>query len=78
MRLYQRSADRRPDPEPLPTDDRVPVLAGMVAWAVLLAAFLLTRGRLIGAGRGWWVWVPVAGLVLGVLGLRYVSRTRRR
>lgn len=86
MRLYQRSADRRPDPDPLPTDDRRAVLAGMALWALVLVVLLLARGGylptvadpLAAAGREWWVWTPVTGILLGVLGLRYVSRTTRR
>jgi len=74
VRLYLRSADRRPDPPPLPTDDRRTVIVGMVVWAVLAVAALLARGWLAGTGRGWWVWTPPAALGLGALGLWYVHR----
>ena len=77
MRLYQRSADRRPDPPPLRTDDRATVLAGIAVWAVLGVVALALHDRLQADGRGWWVWTPVAGVLLGLAGLRYVSRRSR-
>ncbi|WP_088285057.1 DUF2530 domain-containing protein [Kineosporia sp. A_224] len=72
MRLYVRSRDRRPDPEPVRTDDRRTVLVGTAVWAVLLVAALVGHGRLSDAGRGWWVWTPVVGIALGLYGLRYL------
>ncbi len=76
MRLYQRSADRRPDPPPLATNDRVTVLVGILGWVVLLVLALAFRDRLVAEGRGWWVWTPVAGVLLGLTGLRYLRRHR--
>lgn len=70
MRLKPDPATRRPDPDPLPTDMRRVVLAGMAVWAVALVAALVSLGWLRDTGRGWWAWVPVAGLALGVVGLR--------
>lgn len=82
MRLYVRSKDRRPDPEPLRTDDRRTVLVGTVIWAVLLVAAVVLRGRLEESGRGWWVWTPVVAIALGLYGLRYIrlrdERAERR
>ncbi len=69
---------RRPDPEPLRTDDRGAVLVGTVVWAVLLVVALVERDRLEADGNGWWVWTPVVGIALGLLGLRVVSRRHRR
>jgi len=77
MRLYLRSSQRRPDPPPLVTDDRTPVLIGIAVWAVLLVPAVLFRGRLQDAGHGWWVWTPVAGIVLGCMGLWYLRRHAR-
>jgi hypothetical protein len=74
VRLYLRSADRRPDPPPLRTNDRAAVLTGTVVWAVLLIPALLLRSRLESQGRGWWVWTPVAGVLLGCYGLYYLRR----
>jgi hypothetical protein len=78
VRLYLRSRDRRPDPPPLPTNDRATVLVGIGVWAVLWVAALLLHGPLADAGRGWWIWTPPAGVVLGLLGLRYLERREQR
>jgi hypothetical protein len=78
VRLYQRSADRRPDPEPLRTNDRVPVLIGMGVWAVVLVVTLVLHDRLEAQGRGWWSWTAVVGIALGLVGLDYIRRHQRR
>lgn len=70
------AAPRRPDPEPLETDDVKVVALGTVLWAVALVAALLLRGRLDEDGRGSWVWVAAAGLALGLIGIRHVRRRR--
>jgi len=77
VRLYLRSADRRPDPAPLPTNDRATVLAGIAGWALLWAVALLSHSWLADTGRGWWLWTPPAGIALGLLGLRYLRRHDR-
>ena len=78
MRLYQRSAGRRPDPAPLRTNDRATVLAGIGLWAVALVATLVFHGRLAADGRGWWTWTALAGIGLGVAGLDYLRRMAGR
>ena len=67
---------RRPDPEPLRTDDVAAITVGTIAWAVLLVALLLLRGRLEDAGNEEWVWVAAAGFGLGLIGIRHVRRRR--
>lgn len=74
MRLYLRSADRRPDPAPLETNDRAVVLFGITVWAILLVVALAMHSRLESQGRGWWVWTPVAAIGLGLYGLHYLRR----
>ena len=76
MRLYLRSHDRRPDPAPVPTNDRTTVLIGMAVWAVLWVLALAFHTRLADAGHGWWIWTPPAGILLGVWGLRYLHSRR--
>lgn len=78
MRLFVPSAERRPDPEPLRTDDALVVRIGTAVWAVLLVAALLGHRRLSADGHGWWVWTPVVGILLGLYGLRYVRRRQDR
>jgi FtsH-binding integral membrane protein len=77
VRLYQRSATRRPDPEPLRTNDRVTIWIGIALWAVALVVTLVLRDRLIAAGNGWWTWTTLAGIALGFVGLAYVRRQGR-
>lgn len=77
VRLYQRSADRRPDPAPLATDDGATVIVGIGLWVVALALSLVFHGQLADAGRGWWTWTALAGIAGGLLGLLYLSRRRR-
>jgi hypothetical protein len=60
------------------TDDRIAVLAGIGAWVVALVVCLVDRERLVAGGDGWWVWVCVAGIALGVVGLAHVHRQHVR
>jgi hypothetical protein len=64
---------RRPDPEPLETDDAKIVAGLTVAWAVAL--LVLGIARLTGADvRGWWLVMCAYGLVLGLVGVRFCRR----
>ena len=73
MRLWLRDGERRPDPVPVKTDDRRAVLVGLGLWVVALVVLLI-----VGVPSGTWLWTVVVGLVLGVLGLGYLTVTRRR
>jgi len=66
-------ANRRPDPEPVETDDVAIITAGTALWALALVVLLVLRGRLEDDD---WVWVAAAGTFLGLLGIRYVRRRR--
>jgi FtsH-binding integral membrane protein len=66
------------DDEVPPGGERAPVIVVTVVWAVLFLAGLAEHDRLEAAGRGWWVWTAVAGIVLGFVGLAYVARHQRR
>ncbi|TQM95623.1 hypothetical protein FB476_0468 [Ornithinimicrobium humiphilum] len=48
---------------------------GVVAWLVVLAVVLAVPSLRTG-DRAWWVWVPVAGALLGALGHGYLARGR--
>lgn len=50
-------------------------LLGIVGWAIALAVILLVPSLHEGE-RDWWPWVPVYGVVLGLLGYVYVRRGR--
>ena len=76
MRLTPAPGERRPDPPPLDTDDRLAVLVGTAVWVLLLIGFAVNHDRLEAAGRGWWVWTPITGIALGLYGLRVVRRRR--
>lgn len=78
VRLWRRPEDRRPDPEVVHTDDRGAVLLGTVVWVVALVVCLVDRERLVAGGDGWWVWVCVAGIGLGAIGLVHVHRQHLR
>ena len=67
---------RRPDPEPLRTDDVTAVTVGTVAWAVLLVVLVAMYGRLEDDGHESWVWIAAAGFGLGLIGIRHVRRRR--
>jgi hypothetical protein len=77
VRLYQRSAERRPDPSPLVTNDRATVLVGIGVWVAALVVALVMHGRLADDGRTWWIWTAATGAVLGVAGLVYLRRHGR-
>lgn len=65
---------RRPDPAPLETDDARVLALGTAAWAAALIGCLVFRSDLGAAGRGWWVWACVAGVLLGLVGVRHCRR----
>ena len=66
---------RRPDPEPLETDDVRIVAGGTALWAVALV--VLTVARLAGADvHGWWIALCACGFLLGLAGVRYCQRRR--
>lgn len=80
MRLAARNlavmtTARRPDPEPLETDDVKIVAGGTALWAVALV--VLVVARLAGADvQGWWIAMCACGAALGLLGVRYCQRRR--
>ena len=65
-----------PETEPLDVDGVAAVVVGTAIWGVLLIVGLLLHTRLQAADRGWWIWVAVAGFLLGLAGLAFVVRRR--
>jgi hypothetical protein len=76
MRLWLRDDERRPDPVPVKTDDRRAVVVGLALWVIALVVVLVVGGPVVASGT--WLWTIVVGLVLGVLGLGYLTVKRRR
>ncbi|MDH6180153.1 hypothetical protein M2152_000335 [Microbacteriaceae bacterium SG_E_30_P1] len=71
MRLWLKDSERRPDPAPVATDDRKPMLIGIALWLVALAVLLLFMPQLTEAGLGGWLWTCIAGIALGLIGILY-------
>ena len=66
---------RRPDPEPLETNDVLIVAGGTALWAVALV--VLGIARLAGADiRTWWLGMCAYGVLLGLIGVKYCQRRR--
>ncbi|MEO6142521.1 MAG: DUF2530 domain-containing protein [Dermatophilaceae bacterium] len=63
------------EPQPLSVDTARLLRIGIALWAVALVVSLLVPA-LHQAGRNWWPWACVAGIVLGTLALAYVRRGR--
>jgi hypothetical protein len=80
VRILLHPVERRPDPEPLRTDDRKAVLVGIGVWLVLGVVALVRVDELRADDRGWWLWCCAAGVALGLAGLAYlhVREVRRR
>lgn len=75
MALLPAAPPRRPDPEPLELDNTRVILAGSALWLLGLVGLLVAD--LAGASvPGWQPQMCLAGLALGVLGLRVVARRR--
>jgi fatty acid desaturase len=65
--------ERRPDPEPLETNDVALVAAGTVAWLVALVVLLVLKAT--GSDvHTWWITMCLAGTVLGLIGVRTCQR----
>ena len=73
MRLYLRDSERRPDPEPVTTDDRTAILTGLGLWIVGLAVTILVLGP-----HGDPLWTCITGVILGVALLTYAEVRSRK
>ena len=53
------------------------MIVGTVAWFVALLVLVSAfQGTLAAHDATWWIWVCAAGVVIGLIGLQYVSRRR--
>jgi hypothetical protein len=74
VRIWLKDSERRPDPEPVKTDDRKAILVGLVLWLIALGGLLLSLPMLIEGDNVWWLWTCVVGLGFGFVGLLYTHR----
>ncbi|CAN5348705.1 hypothetical protein BH23ACT6_BH23ACT6_12840 [soil metagenome] len=68
-------SEREIGPMTLPIRSLLVVRIGLVLWTIALVA-VWTIPVLTAGDRDWWRWVPVAALVVGLLGHTYVMRGR--
>ena len=68
MRLWLKDSERRPDPVPVATDDRLAVLVGTALWLVALVIIGLVMPV------PYALWTCGAGITLGLVGLAYTHR----
>ncbi len=54
------------------------VTVGTVLWLIAFVGLLPFYSTLVDHGRAWWLWTCLAGVGLGLLGLEYCRRRRRR
>ncbi|WP_324795475.1 DUF2530 domain-containing protein [Streptomyces cyaneofuscatus] len=59
-------------PEPLEGPVVSTVVGGTILWFVLFLAQLPFYGWFADRGHIWWVWTPLAGAGLGLIGIWYV------
>ena len=61
--------------EPLDVDGVSALVAGTVAWAVALVVLLISGTR-FDSDNGWWLWVCLVGIGIGIVGVAYTRRRR--
>lgn len=73
----ESKAARREPPPPLEANEQLVAAVITAAWAVALCVLLAVRADLAARER-WWIWTAVAGVILGLFGLCYLPRVKRR
>lgn len=63
---------------PLEVNGITAVTVGTVLWSVATLIMVFMREQLEDAGRGNWIAIGVAGIFLGLLGIRYTKRRAAR
>jgi len=59
---------------PLEVNGITAVTIGTLVWTVATLVMVLMRDQLESAGRGNWINIGIAGIILGLLGMRYTKR----
>ena len=77
MRLWLKDSERRPDPAPAATDDRKPLITGLILWLAALTVLLARFGPTGPSGDYTWTGACLIGAGIGAAGLAFVYRQRR-
>jgi len=72
------TGDHRAVVQPLDLDAVRTVQVGTAAWAVAFVVLLPFTGRLADDGHTWWLWTCATGFMLGLAGIAFTTRRRRR
>ena len=64
--------------KPLEVNGITAVTVGTVIWSVATLIMVLMRNQLEASGRDNWIAIGVAGIILGLLGMRYTKRRAAR
>ncbi|HEY2577943.1 MAG TPA: DUF2530 domain-containing protein [Streptosporangiaceae bacterium] len=72
----EAASGRRVSPPPLEANDRLVTAVVTAGWAVALIVLLAVRTEIPSRER-WWIWVAVAGLIMGLFALWYVPHLQR-
>jgi hypothetical protein len=75
-RTAQRGRAGRPKLEPMQINEPKVIWIGIGLWAAAFLILLPFRSTLISDGHGWWLYTPLAGAGLGMLGLPMVGRRK--
>lgn len=75
-RTAQRGRAGRPKLEPMQINEAKVIWIGIGLWAAAFLILLPFRNTLISDGHGWWLYTPLAGAGLGMLGLPMVGRRK--
>ena len=74
MRVFLRDSERRPDPVPVKTDDRKPILIGLAVWVIATIVVVLFFAPMSGSGNIELLSTCVVGMALGLAGLIYAAK----
>ena len=75
-RTAPRGRAGRPKLEPMQINEPKVIWIGIGLWAAAFLILLPFRKTLISDGHGWWLYTPLAGAGLGMLGLPMVGRRK--
>ena len=74
MRLWLKDSERKPDPAPVATDDRLAVLVGLGLWIAALVVVLVA----VRPGDPALTVTIITGIAVGIAGIVYTQVRRSR